>query len=483
LVVIRVVLLWVFLLTGAVFLLINGPPKLISLLNIFEPKDGKNASSQTDSLQVAGSSPLGQSLVSGSASPGPKPKAERLESVETNATATHPKAVSPEIVWYNILAVISQWSRDVSSWTGPILVVLFLLERVAKVTDPIMLEAKKRTMVPDFEGKLDFIEQLHKDFKRVVASYVGNSARIFVFIDDLDRCDVPKAADLMQGLNLLITDSPQIVFIIGIDRAKVAAALAVKYEKLLPYFSTFGKEAKKLLGEFDPTPGLEFGYSFLEKFIQVAFCVPRMSAEEMPNFLQSLEKSERAIEASQQSHDQTYVPPQIAEDTSEIYEIADAVSKTMDFNPRKLKQFLNVFRLHRFIAYHTGRLKGFSSDSPKAVSVQQLAVFVATILRWPGIIPELRKHSGLIQWLYCLSNGINTDLTNDERTAQTRWGMKSGVEELFKLGSRDGYIRPEWDLREFEAKWILNVSPNIIPIARVSKPMEWKRDTISVVNE
>jgi len=50
-----------------------------------------------------------------------------------------------------------------------------------------------------------------------------------VFIDDLDRCEVPKAADLMQAINLMIGDGSPLFFIIGLDRGKVAASIAFKY--------------------------------------------------------------------------------------------------------------------------------------------------------------------------------------------------------------------------------------------------------------
>jgi hypothetical protein len=31
---------------------------------------------------------------------------------------------------------------------------------------------------------------------------------VFVFIDDLGRCEVPRAADLIQALNLMISSNP-----------------------------------------------------------------------------------------------------------------------------------------------------------------------------------------------------------------------------------------------------------------------------------
>jgi len=64
------------------------------------------------------------------------------------------------------------------------------------------------------------------------------------------------------------------------------------------------------------------------------------------------------------------VPPKVAEDTAEILEIAKVISKSLEFNPRRLKQFLNVFRLQRFIAVHRGGLKTSVSDPGAVVSIE-----------------------------------------------------------------------------------------------------------------
>ena len=50
------------------------------------------------------------------------------------------------------------------------------------------------------------IDKLHEDFERIVKCY-AHGKKLFVFIDDLDRCDVPKSAEMMQAVNLLLSDS------------------------------------------------------------------------------------------------------------------------------------------------------------------------------------------------------------------------------------------------------------------------------------
>jgi hypothetical protein len=101
---------------------------------------------------------------------------------------------------------------------------------------------------PNYTEHISFIEHFHSDFDKIIESYVGNS-RVYVFVDDLDRCEVPKAAELMQALNLMISDKANVYFSIGIDRKVISAGLAAKNEKVL-----------KFLG----VDGLEYGYDYIE---------------------------------------------------------------------------------------------------------------------------------------------------------------------------------------------------------------------------
>src|SRR6476646_7584246 len=145
-----------------------------------------------------------------------------------------------------------------------------LVRKIADlIGNPLEIRLTDYIRDPKYETHAAFIDTFHTDFDRLVRTY-SEGKRVFIFIDDLDRCEVPKAADLMQALNLLISESAPVFYVLGLDREKIAAGLAVKYEKLMPYLSgsTF---AKGLSG----SSGIEFGYAYLEKFIQLPFLVPQ----------------------------------------------------------------------------------------------------------------------------------------------------------------------------------------------------------------
>ena len=103
---------------------------------------------------------------------------------------------------------------------------------------PLSADLTRLRRNPRYQDKLAFIDRFQDDFSNIIHCYAGTKGRIFVFIDDLDRCDVPRAADLMQAINLLLsTDQANLYFILGIDREMVAAGLAAKHEKILPYLA------------------------------------------------------------------------------------------------------------------------------------------------------------------------------------------------------------------------------------------------------
>ncbi len=106
------------------------------------------------------------------------------------------------------------------------------------VKSPLEIDLGKYLRRPDYEAKQTFLERFQSDLRDATSVYLADGKKVFVFIDDLDRCELPQAAELMRAINLMLSDSGPIVFIIGMDREKIAAALAVKHEKLLPYLMT-----------------------------------------------------------------------------------------------------------------------------------------------------------------------------------------------------------------------------------------------------
>lgn len=175
-------------------------------------------------------------------------------------------------------------------------VIGLVLQLSSALGNPLVPAIRKYLTRQDAAGRLGYVEGFQKQFGQMARAYAG-TRRIFVFVDDLDRCEVAKAASLMQSINLMLGD-PELnaVFLLGMDREKVAAGMAVKHAALLPYLN-----ARELLGQLEENGaqsknvdalqcllGLEFGYSFIEKFIQLPFRLPQPGDEGMERYLCNL---------------------------------------------------------------------------------------------------------------------------------------------------------------------------------------------------
>jgi hypothetical protein len=104
-------------------------------------------------------------------------------------------------------SLLTRESANHGSWVALfILAIAGFVKFHKQLKLPISIDLKKYLTAPDYKGHTTFIESFQEDFARLVQAYAGNE-RIFIFIDDLDRCDVPRAAELMQAINLMISDA------------------------------------------------------------------------------------------------------------------------------------------------------------------------------------------------------------------------------------------------------------------------------------
>ncbi len=270
---------------------------------------------------------------------------------------------------------------------GLLIGTVFFIKKVADVFgNPLSIDLKKYNTKPDFSAKTEFIDTFHLDFNRAVNVLAGKKNKIYVFIDDLDRAEIPKAAELMQGLNMMISNSKKIIFIIGMDREKVAAGVAAKYEGLIKYLYPSSKE--------DVQQGLRFGSDFLQKFIQLSFHIPAPAKTDIKRFIKSLSKKE--IEKAQKEEgDKTIEHATWLEDGDDADSFINTIELVADYfenNPRLLKQFINAYRLKCHIAFRTGLL-----IQPDPITIEQIGKFVAMITLWPSMIDKLITYPDTIK--------------------------------------------------------------------------------------
>ncbi|NET29154.1 P-loop NTPase fold protein [Okeania sp. SIO1I7] len=342
---------------------------------------------------------------------------------------------------------------------------------------------------PDYEKEAAFIEEFHEDFSKIVGAYVGKEEKIYVFIDDLDRCELGKAADLLQGINMMISDDPNLIFILGMDREKVAASITFKQKDVIPFLASIAKENQaQEKGNDKLSKQIDYGFSFLEKFVQLSFYVPATSQNTLNNFVKKISENQTEIYTeiyqekqffgipysliaetfnfakqfedakfifkelgkkvvkrfSRKEETEAVVQPQIIEeilkleetedsppylaifpvidkdlDVQKLAEVIEMVAPFFDYNPRRLKQYINVLRLRTYIAYYA---IGVTSNE-KPITIEQIAKFTALTLKYPRLLFELKNNQELLADLEKYAVDLSPQSNNairDESTANNQ---------------------------------------------------------------
>jgi hypothetical protein len=388
--------------------------------------------------------------------------------------------------------------------TGLILVV-WAIRKLPGVSEKTLFEIELEQYIdrPDYKGKAAFVDAFSEDFGKMVRAYAPKGgAKVFVFVDDLDRCEVPKAADLMQAINLMIGDSSPLFFIIGLDRGKVAASIAFKYSGIAPYLLSPAELAAgaNTGNKPDCMKIRALGDEFLEKFIQISFPIPVSDNDEQakefinslisssvdpvsrPNWLlrfapwlmksgQSNVASVRPSVASESDRD-----PQRIErgpESERIRSVLLMVREILGHNPRRIKAFLNKFRLMLYIASSQGLLDKDRNTGIAEVTPEQLGKFIALTSVYPEMLAESLEHESFfheLEFYLTFGQTRNVDQLASEDYVE-QWLRKPGVRTLFvPPRTLTTAWKNTYSLERFPVSKFVRVLPPVpVPQQRLSK--------------
>jgi hypothetical protein len=282
-----------------------------------------------------------------------------------------------------------------------------------RLTSPFKLNIADYIEEPNYEERVGFLAQFEADFERVirtVTKYGKRSLPLVIFIDDLDRAASPKPVEIFEAINTLL-DTKQCVFVLGMDSQAVAKSIEAKYKDLM-----------EDSGDADGSePSL--GRRFLEKIVQIPFVLPRANPSvflsfanvnlESGDYLETVTEdrdkviqAERLIDQQQrggksldEAVESVQARPDISEeavrvakeelratryaqsfaDSKEVRQaVADALPY-LGYNPRKVKRFINLFKLQALIANRRELL------NDGTIELKYLAKWVIISTRWPGV--------------------------------------------------------------------------------------------------
>jgi len=297
---------------------------------------------------------------------------------------------------------------------------------IANAKESLHVSDRSYFAAPDYANRVAFVERFHRDFDLILRTYASNKRRILVFVDDLDRCEPPHAANLVRAITMLIPENDKMLFVLGIDRDKIAAGMAAAYKDLLPFLDVDVHPTTSATEEITPMgtchTGLQFGRHFVEKFVQLPFSVPRPSEADVIAYVTHLGgasplRSESNVNArgastnSVPSEDKNIgdsgdfkAMPDVriealkvrvdTEDSPRIREVILMLTDVLDRNPRRIKQFVNLFRLRTYVAHATGLFDHVSDTKPWTLLL--LGKLVALELLDPSILSRIDQDPGLL---------------------------------------------------------------------------------------
>jgi HEAT repeat protein len=190
---------------------------------------------------------------------------------------------------------------------GPLIenVGTLLTDAALRKISGITLGEAKKLLKNSIEAK----STLRADFATAIDEYLPDK-RLVVFIDDLDRCLPEKTIEILEVIKLFL-DVPRCVFVIGVAKEVIEQGIEVVYKTEEQGIPISGKD-------------------YTEKIIQVPFTLPPIREKVMIEYIGKLGISE------------------------EEKEYADFVAKVTEYNPRKVKMFLNTLRIRQAISKRTG---------------------------------------------------------------------------------------------------------------------------------
>jgi predicted KAP-like P-loop ATPase len=156
------------------------------------------------------------------------------------------------------------------------------------------------------------IDQFLERYQDLTEALGKDNRRIYVLIDDLDRCLPDEALTIFEAIKLFL-DSPQCRYVVAIDRGMIRRGLSLRY-----------KEAPEAV---DPD-------EYIEKTISLSFDLPQLQVDQARVLLEA--SGLRTItEGADPWH--------------------DAIIAALGTNPRRIKRVANTLRVMRALATHGGK--------------------------------------------------------------------------------------------------------------------------------
>jgi hypothetical protein len=178
--------------------------------------------------------------------------------------------------------------------------------------------ALERTAVSRRVAQVQSIEQFLEAFKKLVEK-LRDQRRVVVLIDDLDRCLPESALEVFESIKLFL-DAPGCGFVVAVDREVIRNGLAIRYARMQ------AGDALATVMDAD---------EYIEKTIAISYDVPRLSSADVAVLI-----------------DEAGSPMELTDEQKR------AIGDALDWNPRRVKRFINLIKVQVAIARRVAAKEG-----------------------------------------------------------------------------------------------------------------------------
>jgi hypothetical protein len=152
-------------------------------------------------------------------------------------------------------------------------------------------------------------------------------------------------------------------------------------------------------------------------------------------------------------------------DSASVRDIAKMIAVTVHRSPRKLKQFINVFRLKAYIANQLGLFED-DRNGKQQLTFEQLGKFVAISLTWPKVIGELAANPALLSSLEQAAVAKASMQKPTTEHTSSAWVQVAPLTALLRYGCIEKAVWPfdplRYSLQGVDLVPMLEISPQVV---------------------
>ncbi len=213
----------------------------------------------------------------------------------------------------------------------------------------------KRLLPPPADSK-----EYATKVKQLAEVFPRGSARVVLYIDDLDRCPPKTVVEVLEAVQLLVKN-PLFIAVLAIDERYITRALADHYKGVLPL------------------KGRPSASDYLEKIIQIPYRIRPISEQALRQYL----RAQIVVQDSETSG------TKFNEFSPEEFNLLVTCCQESELSPRSLKRLTNVYKLYKVLSRTRGQ-------KPTPKEQKTILTLLAFSSRYPDLMRDILQKIGSI---------------------------------------------------------------------------------------